>query len=227
MIDYLEKRLGSGGALLKQARQSERELSGPTEANGEERGSGRAEGKWLGRRIVSANSESVDDRKKAVNSRGKKVDGLFVPGSGDGGEKEDTVSPLKAEENPAALRGWSWRESIPTEKGSEQETEGEPGGKNALAEQLKRLDRMAFAQTGEGWLSKRAERVQISDPTASMLRERSSYLSEGGMLDRKQAMTERAPAIGGAAGGELQWAERADRLFRRDSRRYDGAFYLY
>ena len=27
--------------------------------------------------------------------------------------------------------------------------------------------------------------------------------------------------------GELQWAERADRAFRRDSRRYDGGFYLY
>ena len=28
-------------------------------------------------------------------------------------------------------------------------------------------------------------------------------------------------------GGELDWAERADRVFRRDSRRYDGGFYLY
>lgn len=27
--------------------------------------------------------------------------------------------------------------------------------------------------------------------------------------------------------GELEWAERADRAFRRDSRRYDGGFYLY
>ena len=25
----------------------------------------------------------------------------------------------------------------------------------------------------------------------------------------------------------LRWAERADRVFRRDSRRYDGGFYLY
>ena len=28
-------------------------------------------------------------------------------------------------------------------------------------------------------------------------------------------------------GMELDWAERADRVFRRDSRRYDGGFYLY
>ena len=27
--------------------------------------------------------------------------------------------------------------------------------------------------------------------------------------------------------GELTWAEQADRAFRRDSRRYDGGFYLY
>lgn len=29
------------------------------------------------------------------------------------------------------------------------------------------------------------------------------------------------------AGGALDWAEQADRVFRRDSRRYDGGFYLY
>ena len=28
-------------------------------------------------------------------------------------------------------------------------------------------------------------------------------------------------------GGEQVWAEQADRVFRRDSRRYDGGFYLY
>ncbi len=28
-------------------------------------------------------------------------------------------------------------------------------------------------------------------------------------------------------GGALSWAEEADRAFRRDSRRYDGGFYLY
>lgn len=26
---------------------------------------------------------------------------------------------------------------------------------------------------------------------------------------------------------EIRWAEQADRVFRRDSRRYDGAFYMY
>lgn len=29
------------------------------------------------------------------------------------------------------------------------------------------------------------------------------------------------------ASEEMQWAEQADRVFRRDSRRYDGGFYLY
>lgn len=29
------------------------------------------------------------------------------------------------------------------------------------------------------------------------------------------------------AQGEMRWAEQADRAFRRDSRRYDGGFYLY
>lgn len=30
-----------------------------------------------------------------------------------------------------------------------------------------------------------------------------------------------------ASAGALSWAEQADRAFRRDSRRYDGGFYLY
>ncbi len=32
---------------------------------------------------------------------------------------------------------------------------------------------------------------------------------------------------GSPASGEMIWAEQADRAFRRDSRRYDGGFYLY
>ena len=32
---------------------------------------------------------------------------------------------------------------------------------------------------------------------------------------------------GPGAWEETRWAEQADRVFRRDSRRYDGGFYLY
>lgn len=37
----------------------------------------------------------------------------------------------------------------------------------------------------------------------------------------------RLPGGGASPGGEAGWAEQADRAFRRDSRRYDGGFYLY
>ena len=37
----------------------------------------------------------------------------------------------------------------------------------------------------------------------------------------------RLPGGGASPGGEAGWAEQADRVFRRDSRRYDGGFYLY
>lgn len=37
---------------------------------------------------------------------------------------------------------------------------------------------------------------------------------------------ETGPAVPSAQ-GEMRWAEQADRAFRRDSRRYDGGFYLY
>lgn len=38
---------------------------------------------------------------------------------------------------------------------------------------------------------------------------------------------QRAFLSGALAADETRWAERADRVFRRDSRRYDGGFYLY
>ena len=53
----------------------------------------------------------------------------------------------------------------------------------------------------------------------------SGWLSDG----EAQAWTpaEETGPSAPSASGEMRWAERADRAFRRDSRRYDGGFYLY
>lgn len=53
----------------------------------------------------------------------------------------------------------------------------------------------------------------------------SGWISDGEV----QAWTpaeETGPSLSSAS-GEMRWAEQADRAFRRDSRRYDGGFYLY
>ena len=53
----------------------------------------------------------------------------------------------------------------------------------------------------------------------------SGWISDG----EAQAWTpaeETGPGLPSAS-GEMRWAEQADRAFRRDSRRYDGGFYLY
>lgn len=53
--------------------------------------------------------------------------------------------------------------------------------------------------------------------------------STGGRTAEDRAWTAMGRAEPGqtAAGGELETAQRVDRAFRRDSRRYDGGFFLY
>lgn len=53
----------------------------------------------------------------------------------------------------------------------------------------------------------------------------SGWLSDGGVRAWTPA-EETGPGLPSAS-GEMRWAEQADRAFRRDSRRYDGGFYLY
>lgn len=51
------------------------------------------------------------------------------------------------------------------------------------------------------------------------------WLSDGVVRFRTPA-EETGPAVPSAQ-DDMRWAEQADRAFRRDSRRYDGGFYLY
>lgn len=101
-----------------------------------------------------------------------------------------------------------------------------------LLNQLKRLERTGVLPPGtaspgpEGGTSLRQERTW-SPPFSS------TFPSGAGYPD---AAVSPAPDQRGSPGlgesgtppdGALGWAEQADRVFRRDSRRYDGGFYLY
>lgn len=48
-----------------------------------------------------------------------------------------------------------------------------------------------------------------------------------GPTDRTRIPAEETISSVPSASEEMRWAEQADRAFRRDSRRYDGGFYLY
>ena len=99
-----------------------------------------------------------------------------------------------------------------------------------LLEQVKRLegaapsggsgDRPAFGAPLEGSRGQGGYPLALPGSVTAALSGLAGAAPEGwsslGAPDR------RAPA-----GGEADWAERADRVFRRDSRRYDGGFYLY
>lgn len=84
----------------------------------------------------------------------------------------------------------------------------------ALAVQLKRLDRAAFSAPGAGG-DRAGQPVSLT-------------ASEGGaVLSGAVGGSWRAGVSRPDAAGALEWAEQADRAFRRDGRRYDGGFYLF
>lgn len=101
---------------------------------------------------------------------------------------------------------------------------------------LEQLERLEQAEDGLPWERTRAREIRQM-PARMLERAERGGLTPGsgaGMppwADLSRAGREPAsPAEGREALqplGGLTWAEQADRAFRRDSRRYDGGFYLY
>ena len=101
-----------------------------------------------------------------------------------------------------------------------------------LLNQLKRLERTGVLPLGtaspgpEGGASLRRERAwSPSSPSASP--SGAGYPDAAGSPAPDQRGSPGLGESGTPPDGALGWAEQADRVFRRDSRRYDGGFYLY
>lgn len=94
----------------------------------------------------------------------------------------------------------------------------------ALLRQMEQLERAAAVSAGDVSLRRRAGAetfgnypVSLPSPGAAVL---PGVAIEAGM-------GQNAALSGALSADDTRWAERADRVFRRDSRRYDGGFYLY
>lgn len=208
MIDYLEQLLEGADALAEQVRRLERGLSGPGAARTGEREAhvplrtgGETAGSFpQGGRAAPAQEEAAQAGR---GERGRE-------------RREASPAPFQNTQGPETPE----RVLAPLERGEE-------AGLPRQLERLERAVRSAARQSSAGW-----ER-SIEEP----------WDGPAGLLSvsrpgRGFFAPEREPAEGWTAGsgfagpaarsaGPLERAEETDRVFRRDSRRYDGGFYLY
>ena len=202
--DYLEELLDNAAALLEQVKLLERGLSGLTpgaramEAEEYAPAAGEETGQGEIHRRPSTLEDIFGERWK-VNQIGNLVyDAEQAEHQG-----EEPVFSRREREEP---------EELP-----------QSGAPSPLLEQLERLERAAAAPA-----VLQAGAVRNAGPGFELL----PVARTGGGVGVTGSAGEawgggRGPEGYAAPEEELRWAERADRVFRRDSRRYDGGFYLF
>lgn len=208
MTDYLDELLDNVNALLEQVRRLERSggvLGQEKDAAAPDSAKSRPEWKKQEEKLRKDARETLEAERSAsqsIEAEGKKSAALT------GGEAPEPpqrrMTPLEAEQR-----------SFP------------------LLEQVERLERALFgpaasapaiergASAWGGW-----DRERQRYPDARSVQEQTpGYFAAGTGQETEWNTLAHLERLG--AGGELAWAEQADRAFRRDSRRYDGGFYLY
>lgn len=224
LTDYLEEALDRAGRLLEQVRLAERELSGPGTENGEKGapdwGSGPPAAGTAGE---MEDRTAVDRVENIVNSDKNIVDNTGItPRLEINGEKRTVNPEAENGEKPAPqgmfaeLGGEADMSALILQAEGGDEGADQP----ALAVQLERLERTAPV-TGVG--SERRDVHPASPPGLQL----AAYPQMAGGAGERPDVSDGHPAAFALSGGEAGWAERTDRVFRRDSRRYDGGFYLY
>lgn len=96
---------------------------------------------------------------------------------------------------------------------------------SVLLEELERMDQLSM-EIGFGLISAGREPERNISPFAGTGSGPASSGGAGGLYSGG-AVSSSSLETGAPAGEALDWAEQADRVFRRDSRRYDGGFRLY
>lgn len=236
MTDYLEEHLENAEALLEQVRQMERRTSGlPRERgqDGEETDGPKASEKDTGgdeklKTEVSEQEETVDNLKKQVDRMEKTA---YNPENGwetqEKGQERIVNQPEGMENDPSADRqpseGAEEPERVETVPGKFPTNE-EKAAKNSspLAARLEELDRAVSALAAGS-----PERQAVFSGFRSGVRASAGYPGITGTVGQSRDGEGRSALPLSVPGEELDWAEQADRVFRRDSRRYDGGFYLY
>lgn len=93
-----------------------------------------------------------------------------------------------------------------------------------LLRQMEQLERAAAISAGDVSLRRRAGAETSGNYPVSLPGTGAAVLPGAAI---EAGMGQNAALAGALSADDARWAERADRVFRRDSRRYDGGFYLY
>ncbi len=234
MTDYLEEQLDNAGALLEKVKKMEGGMPAPAleeEPFSEDQAEKSAA--ETGRDVVSAGEEKVDNLKKEIDQTKRMVNILGSEGEIQRKETEKAVKRLEK-----TVYDGNFAEISEAETSAGEESRSERGRANErraeknsspLAERLEELDRAVTGLSAE--TSQREENIRLR-PGTGRGGERRTLLSEGSRGTAVPFDGEGRTGGGGGLDGlqnlsMLIWAEQADRVFRRDSRRYDGSFYLY
>ena len=172
-------------------------------------------------RNVSEIDGSVDDQKNIIN---RIVNGVYDLNEGarraaPGVDPEDGagrgVDPRPAEPGEAPIRRDGGRDDapVPQERLEAGWLSGEPLPARPAAEWIADGTERAAVEAGRTF-----GRAASAVPAAEWI--------AGGETPARIPAEEPASSVPPAS-EEMRWAERADRAFRRDSRRYDGGFNLY
>ena len=202
--DYLEELLDNASALLEQVKRLERGLSGlmPGARAMEAEEYAPAAGTETGQGEIYRQASALED----ILGESWKVNRM-----------ENLVYGAEQAEHQEEAPVFSRRDR------GEPEELPQSGTPSPLLEQLTRLERAAAAPA-----MLQAGAVRNAGPGFELI----PAVRAGGGLDVTGSAGE-AWGVGCGPEGyaapeeELRWAERADRVFRRDSRRYDGGFYLF
>lgn len=236
MTDYLEEHLENAEALLEQVRQMEREVPGlPREYRQEPEKTGRAKASGQDSGGAGEPEPEESEQKEAVDNLKERVDRMekvaydLEAGSEEQGEELEQIVNRPGTEGDNSLNTVGHPERAEEPGGAEAvpeelRTNEEKAAKNSspLAARLEELDRAVSALAAGT-----PERQAVSPGFRSGVRISAGYPGITGTAGQSREGEGRSALPLSLPGEELDWAERADRVFRRDSRRYDGGFYLY
>ena len=138
-------------------------------------------------------------------------------------DRAEHAKEIPEEQGEKIVNGTERTEDEPKALRRQDGEQGDGGTRRAPLEvRLEQLDRAAASADGAVFRQK----------SGTETREKFSDQARRGavpVLDPEEAEKTRMGGLGGlsASGREGDWVEQADQAFRRDSRRYDGGFYLY
>lgn len=206
MVDYLEGLWTHTDALLEQLRRMEGDLAG---LNGGDSRGGADFREEAGN--VSPGGSLAYNQKGLVYHIENMVDESELPKNDPAEPEIGTVNPVSGSGDDSELV------RQPGEGLEPGETQRE--GRAPLADQLDQMDRAVQASAGETRIRRGDELAEVSAPAGRRAAHPNIQTPDIPETDRTGIRDSYGPAP--------DWVEQADRAFRRDSRRYDGSFYLY